>query len=84
MEKVFPKSLIALFLSVCGLLVMTAPASAEIEGKYFAADLEGADLLGIVSNHPVSFLTVLDILVVAFAGYCFYKFAKRKKETIQP
>lgn len=50
----------------------------EIPGKYLAADLSGADLLGIVSEHPVLFWTVLIILIIVCAGYCIFRLAKKK------
>ncbi|MCX6720410.1 MAG: hypothetical protein NTW11_01240 [Candidatus Staskawiczbacteria bacterium] len=51
----------------------------EIPGKYFAADLGGADLMDVASKHPVVFWVIFVVVVVVGIGYGIYYLAKRKK-----
>jgi len=50
----------------------------EIPGKYFAADLDGSDLMGIVSSHPILFWTALGIFIVLLIGYIIFRLTKKK------
>lgn len=67
MIKLFSKDTIALL------------AIGEIPGKYFAADLEGTDMLGIVSDHPLLFWSSLIVLGAVCVGYGIYRFIRKKE-----
>lgn len=60
---------------------VTALAFADIEGKYFAADLDGSDLIGLVKAHPFLFSVILGVIIVVGVLYgANYLIKKRKHE----
>jgi len=58
---------------------MNESSLGEIPGKYFAADLKGVDLMGIIFSHPGLSWTVLIAFVAFCVGYVIYHFNKKNK-----
>lgn len=76
MNKLFRKNIVASTVLTATLYAL--PALAEIPGKYFAADLEGSDLMAIISAHPYMFWAVVIAFVAFCVGYAIYHFRKNK------
>lgn len=83
MEKLLPKSFLPVlalfFLAVGGIIILSPGSLAKSSGAYLSADLSGADLMGIISNHPNISLVTLIILLLLAAGYCVYLLMKKKE-----
>ena len=62
-----------------GFIFGAQQVSAEIPGNYLTADLNSADLSGIINKHPASTFTVLAIFIVFCIGYGIYWLVTRKK-----
>ena len=83
MNKIFFKDkyiiLAATALAASGFIMGVPQASAEIPGNYLTADLNSADLSGIINKYPASTFTILAIFIIFCIGYGIYWFVTRKK-----
>jgi len=55
----------------------------DIPSKYLIADLEGADLIGFFSNHPVIFWVVLTVMMIVGGIYGTVYLAKKAEKNKQ-
>ena len=79
MIKKYSSMLAVAFLAIGGFFVSASQASADIAGKYLAADLSADDLSKMISEHPILFWGLLALFIVICIGYGIYYIAKKRE-----